>query len=114
MLNLNATLFTAYILKEELRALWKCESYDTAKIMLLNWIEKCFASDVQALMKFSNSIALHRYGILNYFKHRITTAKIEGTNNKIKVLKRKAYGYRNMKYFILRILFINNTRYALL
>ena len=40
--------------------------------------------------------------------------RVEGINNKIKVLKRKAYGYRDMEYFKLRIYFLNEARYTLL
>ena len=47
-------------------------------------------------------------------RHRVTTGPVEGINNKIKVLKRKAYGYRDMEYFKLRIYFLNKARYALL
>lgn len=42
--------------------------------------------------------------IINYFKHRITTALSEGINNVIKALKRRAFGYRNMDYFKLKIM----------
>ncbi len=42
--------------------------------------------------------------VANYFKYRVTTAVSEGINNVIKTLKRKAYGYRNMGYFKLKIL----------
>jgi len=42
-------------------------------------------------------------GILNYFLYPISTAMVEGINNKIKLIKRKAYGYRNIEYFKLKI-----------
>lgn len=42
--------------------------------------------------------------VANYFKYRVTTAISEGINNVIKTLKRKAYGYRNMEYFKLKIM----------
>ena len=42
--------------------------------------------------------------LLNYFKYRVTTAVSEGINNVIKMLKRKAFGHRNMEYFRLKIL----------
>jgi hypothetical protein len=45
-------------------------------------------------MRFAAKLDSHRYGLLNYRDHSITTAKAEGTNNKIKVLKRQAYGFR--------------------
>ena len=42
-------------------------------------------------------------GIINYFKHKFTNAQSEGFNNKINIVKRKAYGYRDLEYFILKI-----------
>jgi transposase len=51
---------------------------------------------------------------LNYFDNRITTGQVEGINNKIKVLKRRAYGYRDKEYFKLRIYSLHESRYALI
>ena len=59
-------------------------------------------------------IAGHRVGILNYFKIPVTTGRVKGLNNKIKVLKRKAYGYRDFEYFNLKILDLHTSRYALI
>jgi len=56
---------------------------------------------------------LHRQRILAWYDHRITTGPLEGLNNKIKVLKRRAYGYRDMPFFLLRVLFIHETRFRL-
>ena len=49
---------------------------------------------------------------LNYFKHRITSGKIEGINNKIKTLKRQAYGFRDMEYFKLRLFHLHVQKYS--
>ena len=49
----------------------------------------------------------------DYYDCPITTGPLEGINNKIKVLKRTAYGYRDMEFFKLRILFIRDTEFAL-
>jgi len=113
LLELNQSLFTAYILKEELRCFWNCNTRQQAEEYLANWLDKAWASGINLLKKFANKLAGHRSGILNYFDHRITTSKVEGINNKIKVLKRQAYGYRDMEYFKLRIYFLHNSRYAL-
>ena len=80
----------------------------------MNGYKKAFASDIKPLQKFAAKIAAHRVGILNYFNHRITTGPVEGINNKIKVLKRQAYGFRDMEYFKLRIFSLHEARYALL
>jgi transposase len=114
LLELNESLNTAYVLKEELRRLFTCHTVEQAEEYLKNWLEKAWSSAIGPLKKFANKLASHKTGILNYFKHRITTGKVEGINNKIKVLKRQAYGYRDMEYFKLRIYNLHKSRYALL
>jgi len=52
----------------------------------------------------SPAIPTMAYGILAYFAHRITNAISEGINNKIKVIKRRSYGFHDMDYFFLKIL----------
>jgi transposase len=47
--------------------------------------------------------------LMAYFRHRISTGPIEGLNNKIKVLKRQAYGFRDHAYFKLRLYFIHES-----
>lgn len=111
---LNHSLNIAYILKEELRELWNSSSLKAAEIYLNNWIKKALSSDIKLVQKFTATIASHRIGILNYFNHPITTGPVEGINNKIKVLKRQAYGFRDMEYFKLRIFALHESRYALL
>lgn len=54
--------------------------------------------------------------LANYFKYRVTSALSEGVNNVIKTLKRRAYGYKNMEYFKLKIMQVCgflNARYLL-
>ena len=113
LLDLNRNLSVAYILKEELRDLWNCLDRDQAEFHLMDWLQKAWTSGIRLVMKFANKVASHRYGILNFFTHRVTTGKVEGINNKIKVLKRKAYGFRDLEYFKLRIYFLHESRYAL-
>ncbi|MFZ2956454.1 MAG: transposase [Candidatus Ozemobacteraceae bacterium] len=55
----------------------------------------------------------HRYGILAYYRHRISTGPLEGMNNKIKTMKRQAYGFRDLEFFKLRIMALHETKYAL-
>ena len=114
LLEINQSLNTAYILKEELRSLWDCTKYKEAEQYLSGWLKKAWVSGISLVRKFANMIAAHKVGILNYFNHPITTGPVEGINNKIKVLKRKAYGYRDVEYFKLRIYFLHESRYALI
>jgi len=110
---LNRNLNTAYLLKEDLREFWNCSSREEAEEYLNNWLAQAKASGIELLMELAAKLDSHRYGLLHYFDHPITTAQVEGTNNKIKVLKRQAYGFRDMHYFKLRIYNLHESRYAL-
>lgn len=114
VLKMNQPLAACYYLKEELRLLWSCTSVKQAEIFLDYWVKKAFKTQAFAMYKFANSLLAHRSGILSYFNHHITTAAVEGINNKIKVLKRKAYGYRDNEYFGLKIISMNHIKYAFL
>ena len=98
-LRLNNPLATAYYLKEELHLLWNMERVDSAKKFLGKWCKKAYASGILMLKKMANTLLVHRTGIFNYFQYRISTGPLEGTNNKIKVLKRNMYGFRDFVFF---------------
>jgi transposase len=59
-------------------------------------------------MKTARSLLERAEGLLSYFDHRINNGKAEGINNKIKVLKRQAYGFRDQEYFKLRLYHLHN------
>jgi transposase len=61
----------------------------------------------------AKTVAAYRFGILSWYDHRISSGRMEGTNNKIKVMKRQAYGFRDKEFFILRIMAIHTAKYAL-
>ena len=61
----------------------------------------------------AKTLAAHRSGLLAYYDAMIGSGPLEGTNNKIKTMKRQAYGFRDLEFFKLRILAIHETRYAL-
>ncbi len=52
---------------------------------------------------FQKTLRIHALGILAWYDHEISTGPLEGTNNKIKTLKRQAYGFRDLEFFKLRI-----------
>jgi transposase len=113
-LKVNLPLATAYYLKEELRLLWSQKSVTAAKKFLGSWIARAKSVGLSSLNKFTNTLLAHRSGIFSWFEDPISNGPLEGMNNKIKVLKRKAYGYRDMDYFNLKILSLHTNRYALL
>ena len=57
---------------------------------------------LRALNSFLRMLDRYRYGIINHCDYPIQTSKMEGVNNKIKVIKRKAYGYKDLRYFTLK------------
>jgi transposase len=113
-LSINMPLATAYYLKDELKEIWRKPNIKEAAKALDSWITKGESTKLIPLQKFCNLLRAHRSGILNWHKHQISTGPLEGFNNKIKVLKRKAYGYRDEEYFELKILSLHISRYALL
>lgn len=113
-LTVNKPLATAYYLKEELKLLWLQVDIHKACEFLTSWVKKAYESGIFKLREFANTLMSHYTGILNWYNHRISTGKLEGLNNKIKVLKRKAYGYRDFDFFILKIHALHLSRYELL
>jgi transposase len=112
-LRLNEPLATAYYMKEDLRQIWEQPNKQTAEKVLESWIETALSSDIQQLVKMGKTMALHRRSILDWYDHPISSGPMEGTNNKIKTMKRQAYGFRDMEFFKLRILGIHEAKYAI-
>ncbi len=56
------------------------------------------------LVQFAATLEEHQEGVLNYYRYPISTGPLEGTNNKIKTMKRQAYGFRDHAFFKLKIL----------
>jgi len=113
-LELNQPLATAYYMKEDLRQLWCQPNKRVAEIFLNHWILKARSSKIPMLIKFANTMMAHRSGILSYYDYPISTGPLEGTNNKIKTMKRQAYGFRDLQFFKLKIMAIHEAKYALI
>jgi len=112
-LRLNVPLATAYYLKEELREFWEQDDQEEAEAFLLDWILRAESSGIRMLQQFARTLRFHAHGLLAYYDYAISTGPLEGTNNKIKTMKRQAYGFRDHQFFILKIYAIHESRYAL-
>ena len=112
-LRLNQPLATAYYLKEDLRQFWEQVDKAAARRFLRDWIARAEASGITVLKKFARILRLREFGLLAWYDHPISTGPLEGTNNKIKTLQRRAYGFRDQQYFTLRIYALHDTKYAL-
>jgi transposase len=113
-LALNKPLATAYYMKEDLRRFWEQPGKRFATSFLDGWIRRAEASGIKILQQMGKTLAAHRSGLLAYYDAMITSGPMEGTNNKIKTMKRQAYGFRDQEFFKLKILAIHETKYALI
>ena len=114
-LEVNRPLATVYYMKEDLRQVWGwVGDKQAAEWHLKSWIEMARNSGIDMLLKFAKSLERHLEGILAYFDFDcLSTGPLEGTNNKIKTMQRKAYGYRDIDFFKLKIMALHETKYAL-
>lgn len=108
-LALNEPLSKAYYMKEALRGIWMQPTKDAAGKELYAWVEQARKSKVPRLERMAATLMARRTGILAWYDCRFSTAKVEGINNKIKVLKRSAYGFRDDKYFKLRLFALHDS-----
>ena len=112
-LELNQSLFTAYYLREDLAEFWEQDDQEEAQVFLLDWIARAEASEITMLVKFAKTLRNHALGLLAWYDHPISTGPLEGTNNKIKTMKRQAYGFRDQEFFKLKIYALHEAKYAL-
>jgi transposase len=101
--ELNEPIFKAMLLKESFLAVYSCMDAREALVYLENWIQEATASTLESFVALAESFARKMQYILNWFKKKISSAISEGFNNKIKRLKRMAYGYKDIDYFRLKI-----------
>ena len=104
ILENNELLAQVYLLKEYLKRLWQYKYRKSAEKFLEYWCELAMQTGSTILLQFVKMLKRHSYGILNHCQYPITNARLEGINNKIKVIKRMAYGYRDLEYFKLKII----------
>jgi transposase len=98
-------LDVAHTLKEELRTIYNTAGDRAAAAGALDaWLAGAARSGLEAFVKLGEFVARWREPILNYFVVRTTSGIVEGLNNKIKLVKRRAFGFLNDEHFRLRVL----------
>lgn len=109
LLNINEELHQGYILKELFLDLINYSDYEHAEDEIKEWIEVCKDSGLEEFEGASKTIENWLPYIVNSFiDKRFSNGYTEGLNNKIKVIKRVAFGYKNFEFLRLRILYILN------
>ena len=109
ILDINQDLENGYWLKEEFLDIVNHATYEDCKIQFLNWIDLCIESGIPEFIEAAKTINNWLKYICNSFiDERYSNGFTEGMNNKIKVIKRIGFGYKNFNFFRLRLLYILN------
>ena len=109
LLSINHELHQAYVLKELFLDLLSYSDYDHAEEEIKEWIRVCKDCGLEEFEEASKTINNWLPYIVNSFiDRRFSNGFTEGLNNKIKVIKRVAFGYRNFRFFRLRLMYILN------
>ena len=103
LLAANRALFTVYVLKDDLKTLWQYRHMGYAKRFWQQWYGRAVRSRIAPLRAFAHKLKVYLPGILAHCHWPLGTNLIEGINNRIKVIKRIAYGFRDDAYFFLKI-----------
>jgi transposase len=94
-----------HVLKEEFRRIFEDEdNKENASKALEDWVNRVVQSGLKGLEKFLTTLSNWKDSILNYFNSKVTNGFVEGMNNKIKLIKRKGFGFTNHNHFRYRIL----------
>ncbi len=106
LLSANKRLNAAYLLKESFGQLWDYQAEGWARRFFEGWRDALKWQRLKSYEKFAKMIERHWDGIASYChpENKCSLGMVEGLNNKIKVLMRRAYGYRDEEYLRLKII----------
>ena len=108
-LSQDSRLARAWGLKEALREVYRKKIHEEALAALQSWVREAEQSELRSFQRTAATLRRWQKEVLNYWRYPITNALVEGKHNRVKVLKRRAYGYRNNRSFLLRILSLIHT-----
>lgn len=103
VLALNETLSVLYVLRAQLKMVYYYSDRRKVKKTLDDWCRMATTIAHPSVQTFIRRLRFFEYGIVNHADYPIGTSRLEGANNKIKVIKRKAYGFHDSEYFALKV-----------
>lgn len=101
--KLNSPLLKCYLMGDELRHLWGLGTRPQAIALVLDWIYRAAHSRIKPLVAFAQNLRNYIDGIVASCQYEINTSVLEGVNNRIKQIKRRAYGFHDDYYFYLKV-----------
>ena len=106
LLKANKRLQRAYLLKESFGQLWNYRKEGWARKFFENWCAALEGQNLEPFEKFAKMIDRHWEGLAAYClpENKVSLGFVEGLNNKIRVIQRRAYGLRDEEYLRLKIL----------
>ena len=93
-------LYRAYLLKEKLRLIFQLNDVGEAEQELIAWVKWARHCRITEFVELQRKIMRHKDHILNTIRFDVSNARIEANNNKIKLLIRQAYGFRDVNNMI--------------
>lgn len=96
----NTRIYRAYLLKEALVRVLDCQQIVVARDKLDEWLTWAKRSRLAPFVKLAKTIEKHRAGILEYVRHRLTNAQVEGLNGKARTITRRSYGFHSASSLI--------------
>lgn len=103
-LRVNPDMNEVYQFKEAISRFYRIRGLRRAELAFNNLLDELARSKNKTLHTLRRTLMRWKTEILNFFKYRITNARVEGFNNVAKVIKRRAYGFRSFKNYRLRLL----------
>lgn len=103
LLTANQSVMTVYLMNAELKALWSPTTAWGWRSAWKQWLRLAAESEIPALKQFARRLKGYWRGILSRVRWPMHTGQLEGINNRIKVIKRMAYGYRDSEFFFMKI-----------
>jgi transposase len=106
LLRINRRLHVAYLLKESFGQLWDYRREGWARRFFENWKASLRGQRLKPYEKFARMIDSHWDGIAAFCRpeNKVSLGFVEGLNNKIRVIQRRAYGLRDQEYLRLKVL----------
>jgi len=104
LMEMNAELAAAYILKEDFRWAFKAKARKAGEKRLGRWEGRARESGIPEFQKILQTIKRRREGIMNFFEYQVANGMAEGFNNVVGTIRKQAYGFHDRDYLRLKVL----------